>query len=66
MLGVMLDYDLLNAKDAVKKILKPKLLVSDVNREMIFFRVYLFYKALPNGRIWCGNDERIREQREEQ
>lgn len=39
---VILDYDLLNAKDAVKKILKSKLLVRQCKHERDFFHPCLF------------------------
>lgn len=39
---VILDYDLLNAKDAVKKILKSKLLVKRCKHEKDFFPVFIY------------------------
>lgn len=45
------------AKDAVEKTLELELCFGVVNRRT---SVYLFRKALPNGRIWCWADERIR------
>lgn len=41
-LRVIFDYDLLNAKDAVKKILKSKLLAKRCKHENDFFLVFIY------------------------